>query len=141
MGVGLKKLKSWENVELRKSNQSQDCILYDPIRIHFLKKTIIKHSLNNQIEAPVVQWLKQGFPKFSKSPCLFSIKIFPWRPINITAQFGNLQAKITYIKTNTIFRLSKNSCIRIDKNNLGINSLFFYVNQKFSPQEGHFRFF
>ena len=35
-----------------------------------------------------------------------------------------------YIKTNTVFGLSKYSCIRIDKNIFGINSLFFYENQK-----------
>ena len=32
-----------------------------------------------------------------------------------------------YTKTNTVFVLSKYSCIRIDKNILGINSWFFYV--------------
>ena len=39
-----------------------------------------------------------------------------------------------YIKTNTIFGLTKYSCIRINKNILGINSLFFYDNQKLRPQ-------
>ena len=36
-----------------------------------------------------------------------------------------------YIKTNSVFGLPKYSCIRIDKNILKINSLFFYENQKF----------
>ena len=43
-----------------------------------------------------------------------------------------------YIKTNTIFCLSKYYCIRIDKNILGMNSLFFYENQKFRSQAGPF---
>ena len=40
----------------------------------------------------------------------------------------------TYIKTNTVFGLSKYSCIKIDQNIFGINSLFFYENQRFIPQ-------
>ena len=50
-----------------------------------------------------------------------------------------------YIKTNTVFGLSKYYCINIDKNMLKINSSFFYENQKFRPQRGtlciYFRFF
>ena len=42
--------------------------------------------------------------------------------------------KSTYIKTNTVFGLSKYFCIRIDKNILRINSLFFQENPKFRPQ-------
>ena len=40
-----------------------------------------------------------------------------------------------YIKTNTVFRLSKYSCIRIDKNILGINYLFFYKRKKIQTTE------
>ena len=80
--------------------------------------------------------LTQGFLNFSDSRRLFSIKIFPCRPA---------LSKSTYIKTNTVFLLSKYSCIRIDKNIFGINSLFFSENKKFRPQGGthciHFRFF
>ena len=43
----------------------------------------------------------------------------------------------TYIKTNIVFGLSKNSCIRIDKNILLINSLFFNENKN-SDHRGPF---
>ena len=73
--------------------------------------------------------LSQESPNVSLSRRLFSIKIFPRR---------HILNKCTLIKTNTVFGLSKYSCIRIDKNSLGINSLFFYENQKFRPQGGPF---
>ena len=47
----------------------------------------------------------------------------------------------SYIKTNTVFGLSKYSCIRIEKNILKINTLFFYENQKFRPFVIYFRNF
>ena len=47
-------------------------------------------------------------------------------------------SKSTYIKTNTVFGIPKYSCIRIDKNIFGINSLFFYENRKFRPLGGPF---
>ena len=72
-----------------------------------------------------------GFPNFSESRRLFLIKLFLWRPI---------LTKRTYIKTNTVFGLSKYSYIRINTNIFGINSLFFYENQRFRPQGGPFVF-
>ena len=51
------------------------------------------------------------------------------------SQSGSLNdfAKVNkyYIKTNTVFRLYKYFCIRIDEDILGINNLFFYENRKF----------
>ena len=41
---------------------------------------------------------------------------------------------------NTSIGLSKYSGIRIDENIMGINSLFFYENQKFGPQGEPFVF-
>ena len=53
--------------------------------------------------------------------------MFPWPT--------SLSKSTYYIKTNTVLDgLFKYSCIRIDKNILRINSLFFYENQKFRPQ-------
>ena len=46
--------------------------------------------------------------------------------------------KSSYIKINTVFGHSKYSFIRIDKNILGINNLFFYKNQKFRSEGGPF---
>ena len=59
--------------------------------------------------------------------CTYIFKIFlRLSKLNFFALYQN--------KYRTIFGLSKYSCIRIDKNIFGINSLFFYENQKFGPQ-------
>ena len=61
-------------------------------------------------------------------------------PLYIFQIFSNVSSFnfLLNIKLNTVFGLSKYSCIRIDKHILGINNLFFYENEKFRPQGGPF---
>ena len=95
----------------------------------WIDKIISPFLLKSKIiikQQSTTKWGSQTFPSRS---AVFQLNFFHG-PLPLI--------KSTYIKTNTVFGLSKYSCIWIDKNIRGINSLFFYENQKFRPQMGPF---
>ena len=82
----------------------------------------------------IIRWLQE----------LINSKLSLWIDNNLRSSWYSFQIFLRmpkffffllYIKINTVlFRNSKYSCIRINKNIFGNNSLFFYQNQKFRPQ-------